>query len=78
MRWSRPYSGYSAASPSTSTSTTFGSYNETYGTLAGVIVLLLWLHLTSYIFLLGAEINAETEKQTRMDTTTGELLATVR
>ena len=40
----------------------FGSYNETYGTLAGVVVLLLWLHLTSYIFLLGAEINAEAEK----------------
>lgn len=40
----------------------FGSYNETYGTLAGGVVLLLWLHLTSYIFLLGAEINAEAEK----------------
>ena len=53
----------------------FGSYNETYGTLAGVVVLLLWLHLTSYIFLLGAEINAETENQTRKDTTTGEPLA---
>ena len=47
----------------------FGSYNKTYGALAGVIVLLLWLYLTSYIILLGAEINAESEKQTTEDTT---------
>lgn len=50
----------------------FGSYNETYGALAGVVVFLLWLFLTSYIVLLGAEINAESEKQTRADTTTGD------
>jgi membrane protein len=50
----------------------FGSYNKTYGTLAGVVVLLLWLYLTSYIVLLGAEINAESEKQTKQDTTKGE------
>ena len=31
----------------------------------------LWLYLTSYIVLLGAEINAESERQTRVDTTTG-------
>jgi membrane protein len=49
----------------------FGSYNKTYGALAGVVVLLLWLYLTSYIILLGAEINAESEKQTRKDTTVG-------
>jgi len=50
----------------------FGSYNKTYGALAGVIVFLLWLYLTSYIVLLGAEINAESEKQTAVDTTVGE------
>jgi membrane protein len=49
----------------------FSSYNKTYGALAGVVVLLLWLYLTSYIILLGAEINAESEKQTKQDTTTG-------
>lgn len=49
----------------------FGSYNKTYGTLAGVVILLLWLYLTSYIILLGAEINAESEKQTKQDTTKG-------
>ena len=49
----------------------FGSYNRTYGALAGVIVLMLWLLLTSYIVLLGAEINAESERQTMADTTTG-------
>lgn len=36
----------------------FSDYNKTYGALAGVIVLMLWLYLTSYIVLLGAEINA--------------------
>jgi membrane protein len=50
----------------------FGSYNKTYGTLAGIIVFLLWLYLTSYIILLGAEINAEAEKQTAADTTVGD------
>jgi membrane protein len=50
----------------------FGSYNRTYGALAGVVVLLLWLYLTSYVVLLGAEINAEAEKQTERDTTRGE------
>jgi len=50
----------------------FGNYNKTYGALAGVVVLMLWLYLTSYIVLLGAEINAEAERQTERDTTKGE------
>ena len=50
----------------------FGSYNETYGALAGVIILLLWLFLTSFVVLLGAEINSEMEHQTAQDTTAGD------
>jgi membrane protein len=50
----------------------FGRYNKTYGTLAGVVVLMLWLYLTAYLVLLGAEINAESERQTERDTTLGE------
>jgi membrane protein len=50
----------------------FGSYDKTYGAIAGVIVLMLWLYLTCYLVLLGAEINSETEHQTAQDTTTGE------
>ena len=49
----------------------FGTFNKTYGALAGVIVFMLWLYLTSFIVLLGAEINAEAERQTAKDTTTG-------
>jgi membrane protein len=49
----------------------FGSYDKTYGAIAGVIVLMLWLYLTCYLVLLGAEINAEAEHQTAHDTTTG-------
>jgi membrane protein len=50
----------------------FGSYGETYGTLAGVVVLLLWLWITMFVVLFGAEINAESEHQTTADTTVGE------
>ncbi|WP_408895700.1 YihY/virulence factor BrkB family protein [Nocardioides sp. R1-1] len=49
----------------------FGSYNKTYGALAGVVVLLLWLWITMFLVLLGAEINAEAEQQTVRDTTVG-------
>jgi membrane protein len=49
----------------------FGKYDQTYGALAAVIILLLWLFLSSFAVLLGAEFNAETERQTAGDTTTG-------
>ncbi|MFD3001896.1 YihY/virulence factor BrkB family protein [Pontibacter toksunensis] len=52
--------------------TNFGNYNETYGSVAAVIILMLWFNLTSYIILLGAEINSELEHQTEKDTTVGE------
>jgi membrane protein len=41
----------------------FGSYNKTYGSLAGVVILLLWFMLSSFIILLGAEVNSEMESQ---------------
>jgi membrane protein len=40
-----------------------GSYNKTYGTLATVIVFLVWLWLTNIAILLGAEFNAETQRE---------------
>ena len=49
----------------------FGSYNATYGSLGAVVVMLTWLYLSSYVLLLGAELNSELERQTSRDTTTG-------
>ncbi len=49
----------------------FGSYGKTYGALGGVIVLLMWFYLMGFTIVLGAEINAEMEHQTAVDTTEG-------
>lgn len=46
-------------------------YGATWGSLAGVVVLLTWLYLNAYILLIGAELNAELEHQTSVDSTTG-------
>ncbi|HSA85616.1 MAG TPA: YihY/virulence factor BrkB family protein [Nitrospira sp.] len=40
----------------------FGDYNKVYGSIAGVIVLMLWLYWSGMVLLLGGEINAEIEK----------------
>jgi membrane protein len=40
----------------------FGSYNETYGSIGGVIVFLVWLWISNIALLLGAEFNAELER----------------
>ena len=40
----------------------FGSYNKTWGSLSAVIVMLIWLWLSSLALLLGAEVNAEAER----------------
>lgn len=50
----------------------FGSFDETYGSVAAVIILMLWFNLTAFVILLGAEINSEMEHQTAKDTTVGE------
>ena len=49
----------------------FGNFNETYGSLGAVVIFLLWLYLTSFLILFGAVINAEIEHQTAEDTTIG-------
>ncbi|MFK4152542.1 YihY/virulence factor BrkB family protein [Streptomyces fungicidicus] len=41
----------------------FGSYNKTYGTMAGVIVFLIWLWITNLAILLGLEFDAEIARQ---------------
>ncbi|NND74556.1 MAG: YihY/virulence factor BrkB family protein [Ilumatobacter sp.] len=49
----------------------FGKYNETYGSLGAVIIVLLWLFVSALVVLLGAELNAELERQTGEDSTEG-------
>lgn len=49
----------------------FATYGKTYGALGGVIALLMWFYLSSFVIVVGAEINAEMERQTRRDTTEG-------
>jgi membrane protein len=45
----------------------FGSYNKTYGALAGVIVFLVWMWITNIAVLFGAELNAETERARELE-----------
>jgi len=49
----------------------FGKYNETYGSLGAIIGFMTWIWISTTIVLLGAELNAEMEHQTAKDTTTG-------
>ncbi len=49
----------------------FDRYARSYGALAGVVVLLVWMWLSCVAILLGAEINAEAEHQTDADSTVG-------
>ena len=36
----------------------FANYSKTYGSIGGIIVLMLWLYITGFIIIVGAEINA--------------------
>ncbi len=47
----------------------FARYEAAYGLAGAVLTLMLWLYLLAYAVLLGAALNAATERQTRLDTT---------
>lgn len=49
----------------------FADYNATYGSLGAVIGFMMWTWISAMIVIVGAEINAEMEHQTALDTTTG-------
>ena len=48
-----------------------GSYETTYGSLAGVAISMFWLWITVFLVILGASVNAEAERQTVRDSTVG-------
>jgi len=41
----------------------FGRYNETYGSIGAVVILLLWFLLSAFVLLVGAEVNVELERR---------------
>jgi membrane protein len=51
--------------------TVAGKFQESYGALSGVFVTLLWLLLSAYVIILGAEFDSEAERQTARDSTKG-------
>jgi membrane protein len=53
----------------------FSSYNKTYGSVAGVIIALVWLWLTNLALLIGTEIDAERERRTKPAEPTDEPIA---
>src|SRR6185369_16967071 len=53
----------------------FASYNATYGTIGGVIVLMLWFYLSALAVLIGAELNAEIEHASPYGKDPGEKVA---
>src|SRR5687768_16845512 len=51
--------------------TRVADYEATYGSVGAIIALLTWMYLSAYVFVVGAELNSETEHQTARDSTTG-------
>jgi membrane protein len=49
----------------------FANYSATYGSLGAVVGVMMWIYLSLFIVLVGAELNAEIERQTARDTTVG-------
>jgi len=49
----------------------FSSYDQTYGSLAGIVIMLFWLYLSALVIIFGAQLNAELEHQTAIDSTKG-------
>lgn len=49
----------------------FGNYNKVYGSIGALVILLMWFYISAYALLIGAELNAEMELQTKKDTTVG-------
>jgi len=47
------------------------SFNKTYGSLGALVVFLMWFYVSAYVILLGAEVDAEMEHQTGVDSTVG-------
>lgn len=50
----------------------FGTYNETFGALGAVAILLTWMWISAFLVMLGAQTNAELEYETVRDSTAGE------
>jgi membrane protein len=49
----------------------FANYNATYGSLGAAVGLMMWLWISTIVVLLGAELNAQIERQTARDSTVG-------
>jgi membrane protein len=49
----------------------FARFNRIYGALGAMVVLMLWFYISALAILIGAELNAELEHQTQVDTTVG-------